>query len=69
MKTEYDFGRSYAQWLVNENDPQATPANIDEMCGGLVDIPDGDYLAMVAAGIDNPDPRRYWEGFNSIFEE
>ena len=69
MKTEYDFGRAYAQWLVNENDPEATPVNIDEMIGGTVDIPPGDYNAMVAGGIDNPDPRRYWKGFNSIFEE
>jgi len=67
MKTEHDYGREYAEWLRAQNQAGADAVDIDEMIGGTVDIPPGDYSAMVADGIDNPDPRRYWEGFNSVF--
>ena len=69
MKTEHDYGREYAEWLKSENDPNASPADIDAMCRSTTAIPYGDYRAMVADGIDNPDAREYWKGFNSVFEE
>ena len=59
MKTERDYGFEYAQ------DSNATElVGIDDMCGGSVDIPTGDYNTMVDDGIDNPDPRTYWAGYN-----
>ena len=67
MKTEKDYGYAYAEWF-DENDPyEAGPVDIDEMVHGTVDIPEGDYLKMVQDGIENPDSRLYWQGFNSFF--
>jgi len=61
MKTEFDYGREYAE----EHGTGAV--DIDQMVTGSRDIPDGDYAEMRASGIENPDPRKYWEGYNSIF--
>jgi hypothetical protein len=69
QKTEYNFGRAYAEWLKSEGMEGAEPVDVDEMCRGSVDIPEGDYRAMISEGIESPDPRRYWEGFNSAFED
>lgn len=68
MKTEYQYGKQYAEWLSMNQPADATPVDIDEMCGQSVDIPEGDYAEMVGDGIENPDPRKYWAGFNSVFE-
>ena len=65
MKTEFDYGREYAQ--DQRNRPGNRPVDIDQMITGSRDIPDGDYAEMRASGIENPDPRKYWEGYNSIF--
>jgi len=58
--TEADFGRSTAEYLLGNEHEGAVIQN-DLTC----DIPDGDYTEMVAAGIENPNSRKYWEGFNS----
>ena len=61
METERDFGYEYAA------DQGDGPVDIDKMVTGSVDIPEGDYRAMKLAGIENPDARAYWEGYNSYF--
>ena len=67
-KTEYDFGRAYAEWGSNEGeDGFNSPVDINTECSSTTDIPPDDYTAMVRAGIENPNARRYWEGFNSFF--
>jgi len=62
MRTERDFGYGYAA------DQGTGPVDIDTMLTGSVDIPGGDYVEMKRAGIQNPDARAYWEGFNSYFD-
>ena len=62
MKTEFDFGYEYAA------DQGGGPIDIDVMLTRSVDIPDADYQAMKADGIQNPDARKYWEGYNSYFK-
>lgn len=69
MKTEFEYGREYAEWLRDENQDGAHVVDIEKMLGGTVVIPDADYQAMCEAGIDQPNSRLYWEGFNSVFEK
>jgi hypothetical protein len=59
MKTERDFGREYAEHLNADG-----VVNVDEMVSGSVDIPTDDYLAIIDAGIENPNARDYWAGYN-----
>jgi len=66
-KTEGDFGREYAEWG-QAQEGFDSPVDIDKILGQTVSIPDGDYTKMVSAGIENPNARDYWEGFNSFFE-
>jgi hypothetical protein len=61
MKTEFDYGYEYA---VNHG---TEPIDIDVMISGSVDIPSDDYRAMKDAGIENPNARKYWEGYNNYF--
>ena len=61
MKTERDFGREYA-WAIGATEP----VNIEEMVTGTIDIPTEDFLEMIRSGIENPDAREYWRGYNSI---
>ena len=67
MKTEYDYGRKYAEFMSKHG--ENGPVNINDMVGGSVDIPEGDYCAMRDDGIVNPDAREYWRGYNSVFED
>ena len=62
MSTEFEYGYEYAA------DQGTEPVDIEKMLTGSVDIPDGDYVEMKREGIENPDPREYWEGFNSYFD-
>ena len=62
MKTELDFGYDYAA------DQDGGPIDIKVMVQGSVDIPSDDYRAMKDAGIQNPDARKYWKGYNSYFK-
>lgn len=59
-KTEREFGWEYASDMADSE-----PVDVDTECGRSVDIPPDDYRAMVQAGINNPDPRKYWDGYNS----
>lgn len=61
MKTERDFGFGFAE------DQGDGPVKIDEMITSSLDIPPDDYLAMLNAGIQNPDAREYWKGYNAYF--
>ena len=67
MKTESNFGREYAEAMQGE-DGFDSPVDVEEMLTSSRDLPDGDYRAMKNAGIENPDAREYWEGFNSYFD-
>ena len=67
MKTEFDFGRDYAEFLVNNTREDVGSINVNEMLGQSSDIPNDDYLAMKNDGIENPDARKYWMGYNSYF--
>ena len=62
MKTEFDFGYDYAA------DQGGGKIDIDVMVTGSVDIPTDDYRAMKNSGIENPDARKYWEGYNSYYK-
>ena len=62
-KTERDFGRDYAEQL--NADERAN----DEMVSGSVDIPADDYRAMVDLGIENPNSREYWTGYNDAVKQ
>lgn len=68
MKTEFDYGRQYAQFLEQDCGEQIDVVDIDKMLGQSCDIPDADYHKMKRAGIANPDARKYWEGYNSYFK-
>jgi len=61
-KSEFGFGFEYAQ------QEKTGPVDIDKILTGTVSIPDSDYVGMKRAGIENPDPRKYWESYNSFFE-
>jgi len=61
-RTEYDFGAEYARSLPPD---ERIAVDVGRACTSIADIPDGDYHAMIAAGIANPSPRAYWKGFNS----
>ena len=63
MKTEFDFGYEFAEFESGDG-----PVNVEQMVHSSRDIPDEDYKAMVKAGIENPDARLYWEGYNSFFD-
>ena len=63
-KTEWDYGYETA-----EADDNRELVDIEEMLSGTVDIPTEDYLAMVRDGIEYPDAREYWEGYNARVEE
>lgn len=68
-KTEKNFGAEYAEELVRTGEVEAgVQVDIDEMVNSSVDIPDGDYTAMVEAGIENPSARKYWRGYNEYME-
>ena len=60
MKTEFYFGREYAEFLKSDS-----IVALPDMVTSSTDIPDDDYRAMVDAGIENPNAREYWRGFNS----
>lgn len=67
MKTAYDYGYEYAQFL--HNDKQADgPVEIEKMVNQTVSIPDGDYTDMVRNGVD-PNAREYWRGYNAYMED
>lgn len=68
MKTERDFGYEYARDMQGEGWFDG-PVNIDDILNSTANMPDGDYCAMRAAGITDPDAREYWKGFNSFFEK
>ncbi len=69
MRTEFDFGYEYAQaGAIAHEEGFNGPIVIEEMINSTQSIPDGDYTSMVAAGIENPNAREYWEGFNNYFE-
>jgi ribosomal protein S27E len=59
MKTEREFGYEYA-----ESTDATEPVDINTMVTHTVDIPDGDYVEMKRAGIENPNARKYWAGYN-----
>lgn len=59
MKNECSFGRDYAEQLNADK-----TVSVDEMVSGSFDIPTDDYSAMVDAGIENPNAREYWAGYN-----
>ena len=62
MKTEYDYGFAYAEYLVGHGDvDQCNFSPVPSTC----DIPSDDYATMVADGIENPSPAEYWAGYNS----
>lgn len=63
MKHEFDYGWDYAEFLYKTGQDCA-PVDINAELLATSSIPDGDYTAMVADGVDNPDPAEYWEGFN-----
>lgn len=67
-KTEFDFGREYAEFM-RGNGECDHPVDIEEMVSSTASVPDGDYTEMVGAGIENPNSREYWRGFNSVFAE
>ena len=67
MKTERDFGRETASAMRGKPGYDG-PVDIEEMVSGTVSIPEGDYWAMQDEGIENPNAREYWQGFNSFFE-
>lgn len=58
MRTAYDYGHEYA-----EAEGATSPIDINEMVGGSIDIPEGDYIEMRENGIE-PGPREYWRGYN-----
>jgi len=66
MKTERDYGRAYAEAMRGEDGFDA-PVDVEDALGRSVSIPPDDYRRMVADGIENPDDREYWEGFNEAF--
>lgn len=53
LKSVRDYGYDFAQ----ANDAESTV----DFTG---DIPIFDYYGMVADGIENPDQREYWRGYN-----
>jgi hypothetical protein len=57
--TERDFGYEHAKNIDVDG-----PVDVDEMCGQSADVPSDDYNAMVGYGIENPDAREYWAGYN-----
>lgn len=67
MRTAYDIGREYAEWIQANQPDEAHAVDIDEIIDGTADIPNEDYRSMRAEGIE-PDARQYWLGFNSLFE-
>jgi hypothetical protein len=64
MKTEFDYGYEYAA----DNGGEYGPVDIDEMVNSTQSIPDGDYTMMKKNGIEYPDTRKYWKGYNSFFD-
>jgi len=62
MKTEYDYGRDTAIWML-EHDRE----NAVEQQNLTADIMPEDYNTMKRDGIENPDSEKYWNGFNSAF--
>jgi hypothetical protein len=67
MKTEYEYGELYAEWVLNQK-PFGELCNMDyNKCHP--DIPSGDYREMQRDGIANPDARDYWNGFNDKIRE
>jgi hypothetical protein len=68
MKTEYEYGHDFAEWIDEQNPYDAAPVDIDEMVKDCF-IVEGDLFEMLRSGIEKPDIRLYWEGFNSFFGE
>jgi len=63
IKTEKQFGYEFAEWT-HKNEGTDGVVDIAAMCNGTSGIPDGDYTEIVASGIENPDTRQYWKGYN-----
>ena len=64
MKTEFDYGREYAESMAGEGEA----VDVEEMVHMSTDIPTEDYISMKREGIENPDARKYWAGYNSYFD-
>ena len=65
MKTDRDYGMDYAKWLLESGEIiQPEFVDIEEMI-----IPDKDYVSMRRAGIEHPDDREYWRGYNEYMEK
>ena len=62
VTTEYDFGWNYAEFLSGEI------SDIEEQDDLTCDIPNDDYLSMRESGIEKPDERKYWSGYNAFVE-
>ncbi len=66
---ERQYGYNYAQFLVTQCGEEREPVEINAMVTQSVDIPPDDYCAMRDDGIENPDPREYWRGYNAYMTE
>lgn len=66
--TAREFGRRYAQWrhLAGEANPGSV--DIDKICGGSRDIPEGDYSEMRRLMV-TPNAREYWRGYNEYWDK
>jgi len=61
MRPEFDYGRDYAEHTGGDG-------GVVDVMNNCPDIPVEDYVTMKRDGINNPDARKYWEGYNSYFK-
>ncbi|MGO9377317.1 MAG: hypothetical protein ACLP29_02045 [Dissulfurispiraceae bacterium] len=67
---EEDFGRQYAEWLLETGQVELGDIiDVDSMVSRTSSIPDDDYRQMVNSGIRNPNARIYWQGYNKALEQ
>jgi hypothetical protein len=63
--TEYEYGYEFAKWSVTEDHAETNEVDIEKQVHHSTEIPPEDYRTMVKAGIENPNSREYWRGYNA----
>jgi len=68
MKTEYDFGWDYAEWMKKEQGITGE-VNLYEMRNDISSIPARDCTSMRNEGIMEVISYLYWQGYNDYMSQ
>lgn len=66
-RTEHNAGWDYAEWLVKKGEVlPGELVDIDSQISKSTAMPDEDFRDLQRCGIENPNARKYWQGYNDF---